>query len=134
METYITTITVKAEPMNLKKARIVSSSRGKSLIVQGANLPEREAGYLVENQGVYLFVTKAEFEPYKCVETFLDRLRVERDELSERLAKLRGFTRTAWFDAFPEAKKSLMAKQEQAMSSYLTILTARIEQAEEDEK
>lgn len=132
MKTYIGTKTVKAEPMTAADAEKVLGRN-----IDMSKHPEDEGkGYLVEYEdGFKSFSPKSVFEKaYKCAEDFLDRLHIERDQLSERLTKLRAFTQTPWFDAFPERGKDLMKKQEESMSSYLTILTARIELAEEEER
>lgn len=130
MKTYIGTKTVKAEPMTVADAEKVL---GRKIDMSKTDHPDEEDGYLVEYEDGYKsFSPTSVFEKaYKCVEDFLDRLRVERDELKERLSKLRNFTKSPWIDAFPERSKDLMRKQEEAMSSYLSILVARIELEEE---
>ena len=130
MKTYIGTKTVKAEPMTVADAEKVL---GRKIDMSKTDHPEETEGYLVEYEdGYQSFSPKSVFEKaYKCAEDFLDRLHIERDELSDRLTKLRNFTQTAWCDAFPEKSKKLMLQQEQSMSSYLNILDARIALAEE---
>lgn len=130
MKTYIGTKTVKAEPMTVAEAEKVL---GRKIDMSGTTHPDEEEGYLVEYEDGYKsFSPKEVFEKaYKCSEDFIDRLHIERDELAERLGKLRNFTQTAWFDSFPKKSRDLMKKQEELMSGYLTVLTARIELAEE---
>ena len=128
MRTYIGTKTVKAKPMTVAEAEKVLDRK-----IDMSKHPEDEGkGYLVEYEdGFKSFSPKSVFEKsYKCAENYVDRMRIERDELSDRLSKLRNATQTPWFDAFPERSKDLMKKQEQSMTSYLTILTARIEMEE----
>ncbi len=130
MKTYIGTKTVKAEPMTVADAEKVL---GRKIDMKDTTHPDEEEGYLVEYEDGYKsFSPKEVFEKaYKPSDSFLDRLYIERDQLSERLTKLRSFTQTPWFDSFPKKSRDLMKKQEEAMSSYLTILSARIELAEE---
>lgn len=132
MKTYIGTKTVKAEPMTAADAEKVLGRN-----IDMSKHPEDEGkGYLVEYEdGFKSFSPKSVFEKaYKIADDFLDCLRIERDEVSARLTKLRSFTTTPWLDAFSTRNKELMQKQEECMSSYLTILTARIELAEEEVK
>ena len=130
MKTYIGTKTVKAEPMTVADAEKVL---GRKIDMKDTTHPDEEEGYLVEYEDGYKsFSPKEVFEKaYKPSDSFLDRLYIERNQLSERLTKLRSFTQTPWFDSFPKKSRDLMKKQEEAMSSYLTILSARIELAEE---
>jgi len=132
MKTYIGTKTVKAEPMTVADAEKVLGRK----IDMTKHPEDKGKGYLVEYEdGFKSFSPKSVFEnAYKIADDFLDRLRIERDEVSARLSKLRAFTTTPWFDAFSTRNKELMQKQDECMAAYLTILTARIELAEEEVK
>lgn len=60
---------------------------------------------------------------------WLTRLRAERAELAERLAKLREFLAAPKGNPTPR-QLTLLAKQERAMSDYVWALNERIEDAE----
>jgi hypothetical protein len=56
-----------------------------------------------------------------------ERVVVERDELSEKIGKLRTFTNGAVFSTLPYEERGLLTRQYLAMSNYLDILNRRIE-------
>lgn len=56
-----------------------------------------------------------------------ERLEAEREELSERLAKLADFTRTASFNSLWEVDKYLLRRQHDIMAEYLEVLDLRLE-------
>ena len=60
------------------------------------------------------------------VAEWADRLIAERDELAERIVKLRAFMRSAQFDALPAGDRSLLSDQERVMCAYLHILNDRV--------
>jgi hypothetical protein len=60
------------------------------------------------------------------MEAYQERVLAERDELSERLDKLRTFLNSAKFDAVPRPEQVRMTRQYLAMSSYLDVLNERI--------
>ena len=55
------------------------------------------------------------------------RLEAECYELSERLAKLSEFTRTAKFSSLPEVDKYLLRRQHDIMAEYFEVLQARVD-------
>jgi len=57
---------------------------------------------------------------------FLDRLKVEHDELEEKVAKLDAFIGTEKFDTLPPYMQGLLVAQQGAMTTYLTLLVLRI--------
>ena len=61
---------------------------------------------------------------------WLTRLKAERDELGDRLGKLRGFLATN--REVQGQKRDLLVRQERAMSDYLGILVERILDAEDE--
>lgn len=66
-------------------------------------------------------------------ETFLDRLRVERSELEEKISKLDEFINHKPNDIFEGLDKKdqfLLVSQLSVMKEYLNLLTTRIKKAE----
>ena len=63
-------------------------------------------------------------------ETWLERLRRERDELGQRILKLDGFTNTDTFKELPDLERKDLMTQRALMSAYLEILTNRTKRAE----
>lgn len=129
MEKYIGTKVVKAEPMIMIEAQEVL---GREL--KPANL--EEDGYLVEyKDGYKSWSPKNVFEKaYKPSDTVLDRLKIERNELRERIEKLEDFIG----QDFSEAKEkvghyqaALLVCQRSYMVNYLEVLQARIDLMEE---
>lgn len=61
------------------------------------------------------------------VETsFIDRMRKELYELTDRIDKLEGFLYSAKYSALEEEQKNLLDAQYSAMVAYLRILTIRL--------
>lgn len=94
--------------------------------------PRVEGYKVVDSNGCVSFIPKAEFEErYKCVETFIDRMMIEDEELSEKYEKCSSFVDS---EKFREVIKEdypafLMHLQREAMGSYLGTLHNRIEYA-----
>ena len=90
MKKYIGTKQIEAEPMAMGEAY----EKG---LLQAGRVPndseKSNAGYHVRYQDGYESWFPAEpFEKaYKCADTFLDRIYIERTELHDKLAKLRSF-------------------------------------------
>ena len=63
---------------------------------------------------------------YKLSETFLDRLKIEAEELAEKQSKLNNFIGTEKFKELRWEQQRLIEAQFGAMLSYLTILQVRI--------
>lgn len=135
MQTYIGTKTIKAAPM----------TRGDYNVLRDWVCPADEnpadAGFLVEyvdggkanhpDFAGYVSWSPADVfaRAYKLADTWLDRLRIERDELAARLDKLTAFTESPAFHDVPEHDAALLLDQRNAMAGYLEILTVRIERA-----
>lgn len=136
MQTYIGTKTIKASPM----------TRGDYNVLRGWECPADEnpadAGFLVEyvdggkanhpDFAGYVSWSPAEvFErAYKLADTWLDRLRIERDELSNRLQLLGEFIDGAEaFNTLDEESAGLLLDQRNAMAAYLDVLDLRIAKA-----
>lgn len=122
MKKYIGTKEVKAQPMNSYAASQKGYKTGKADRIRN--------GYEVEYEDGYKSWSPAEpFEKaYKVAETFLDRLLIERDELNERLKKLRQFIESPKFleTVTDKYQRLLLSKQESRMNEYLEILNERI--------
>ena len=128
MKQYIRTKVIMAEPMTMTEAQKVLGREIKPATVE-------EDGYLVEYKDEYKsWSPKSVFdETYKLAETFLDRLAVEQQELTEKVDKLRKFL------SLKDAQMKVgsfqfvrMTEQLEAMEKYLNILTRRIEDLKDE--
>jgi hypothetical protein len=59
--------------------------------------------------------------------TFLDRLKVEKDELLDKVTKLAIFLNSDKVNALSDANELLLKQQLEAMNTYLNILIIRVE-------
>lgn len=127
MKKYIGTKVIKAEPMTVTEAQVLGVE------IKPATVEEN--GYLVEyKEGYQSWSPKSVFdETYKPAETFLDRLAVEQQELTEKVDKLRKFL------SLEDAQMKVgsfqfvrMTEQLEAMEKYLNILTRRIEDLKDE--
>ena len=111
---------VMAEPMTRTEAKTVVD-----------NIPDGgcEEGYLIKTCiGSTYWHERDTFEAYyKPYETVLDRLRIEYDELKEKLFKLTDFIMSEEFRELPKKKQVDLAMQRKAMSHYLGVLAIRID-------
>ena len=128
MKKYIGTKQVSAEPMNLDE---FIEQTGRNPYANSSDMHgNNEEGYIVEYEDGYKsWSPKAVFEKaYKCAESFLDRLIIEQEELSEKLSKLRQFIESPKFLEIvkDEYQRLLLCKQESRMSEYLDIINERI--------
>lgn len=74
------------------------------------------------------WMPKQEFEAlFKPADTYMDRLLLERKELSVRIESLKAFIRTAKNHRFALGEKNLLAGQLDSMKEYLYFLNIRIE-------
>ena len=127
MKKYIGTKQVEAEPMTMGEAY-------RRDLLQAGRVPNKSEkdwlGYYVKYADGYESWSPAEpFEQaYKVADTFVDRLLIERDELNERLNKLRQFIESPKFVEIvtDEFQRLLLSKQESRMHEYLEILNERI--------
>ena len=127
MKKYIGTKVIKAEPMTVTEAQVLGVE------IKPATVEEN--GYLVEyKDGYKSWSPKSVFdETYKPAETFLDRLAVEQQELTEKVDKLRKFLSLE--DALMKVGSFQfvrMTEQLEAMEKYLNILTRRIEDLKDE--
>lgn len=133
MKKYIGTKQIEAEPMTMGEAYAFK-------LLQAGRIPNEseksKAGYHVRYQDGYESWSPAEpFEKaYKVADTFLDRLHIERDELSERYNKAREFFYSPRFETLWPHEKQAFEAQLDLMRKYLAVLDARIQYAENKPK
>ena len=127
MKQYTGTKTVKAMPMAMGEAY------ERKLLKEGVRPSECEtdkAGYLVEYEGGYQsWSPKSIFdEAYKCADTFLDRLKVEYEELMKRYEKCAAFVDSEKFRKVvkEDCPAFLLSLQRKFMGYYLVILEQRM--------
>lgn len=120
---YTGTKIVRAEPMNELKAVELGYARPNE-----DNHEWREGYHVIYPDGYQSWSPKSVFEnSYKCSETFIDRLKIEHDELNERLDNLRKFIHySEEFKAIPKEEQVLLISQFGAMQAYQGILCLRL--------
>ena len=131
MKKYIGTKQIEAEPMTMGEAY----RRG---LLHAGRVPSEseksKAGYYVKYDNGYESWSPADvFEKaYKLADTFLDRLRIERDELHDRYVKAKNYLSSplAEKQLTPREKGSLAAQVE-FMRQYLFCVEERIKYAME---
>lgn len=131
MKSFTGTKTVKACPMTLGEAEKVLNRHIDISSVENRDLTP---GYLVEygedGDNYRSWSPKEVFErAYRQSETYLDRMLIEKEEVSSRYLKGREFTFTQQFRKLPEQAQVLLRKQLDAMEQYLYLLSQRIELA-----
>lgn len=128
MKKYIGTKVIMAEPMTMTEAQKVLGREIKPATVE-------EDGYLVEyKDGYKSWSPKSVFdEAYKPNETFLDRLAIEKHELTENVDKLRKFLSNEDVQMKVGSFQFVrMTEQLEAIEKYLNILTRRIEDLKDE--
>lgn len=91
--------------------------------------PDTEDGYCVQYEDGYIsWSPKEAFEKaYRVAETFIDRMEIELDNLSEKCEKLNKFIdENPKFQELPIAEQELMVAQLSAMFTYAKILNIRL--------
>lgn len=93
------------------------------------SLPVEEGYAFIEEEGEdEQWMNKECFEmDHVLVDTWKDRLIVERDELEVKVNKLRNFVNSKTFDHVSEKQKVLLMEQLHHMQCYLDILNDRLE-------
>lgn len=122
MKQYIGTKIVKAMPMTMTKAQKMLGREIKPTTVE-------EDGYLVEYKDGYMsWSPKSVFEEaYKPFESFMDRLRIEYNELNDKLGKLNtALQKDDFREKVGDYQYQLMIQQKVGMGIYLSSLEARI--------
>ena len=132
MKKYIGTKQIEAEPMTMGEAYEAG-------LLQAGRVPSEgqgpNAGYHVRYADGYESWSPAEpfEEAYRVVETYVDRLHVEREELSARYNKEREFFYSPKFDRLWPHEKQAFETQVDIMCKYIAVLDERITQAEAKE-
>lgn len=130
MKKYIGTKEIKAEPMNLGEFVKIT---GRNPYANASDMhADDEEGYIVEYEDGYRsWSPKDVFEKaYKVADTFIDRLHIERDELSLRYMRAQGFCFSRKFKDLPSNERQAFEVQLDLMRKYLSVLDARIRYAE----
>lgn len=133
MKKYIGTKEVMAEPMTMGEAY-------RAGLLQAGRVPSlaecAQAGYHVIYESGYGSWSPADvFEKaYKVADTFLDRLYIERDELSLRHNKAQDFYYSLKFNELRPEEKQAFETQLDLMRKYISALDARINYAEKKTK
>ena len=130
------TKTVKACPMTLGEAEKVLNRHIDISFVENRELTP---GYLVEyradGDNYRSWSPKYVFErAYRPSETFLDRMRIEYDQLRERVIKLSAFAFSHEFRKMSPNCREKMLDQLNFMEKYLSVLGYRIDDAENEQK
>lgn len=124
MEKYIGTKQVEAEPMTMGEAY----RRG---LLQAGRVPNEfeksNEGYYVRYADGYESWSPAEpFEnAYKCVDTALDRMLIEGEDLTVKTEKLRSFTESSKFLELDEQTQAMLIAQLETMRNYQYLLNIR---------
>lgn len=123
-KTYKSIGTVKAEPMTLGS---FAQKMGKELDPDN-NIKETDGFCIERNDGSIEWQPKSLFmSGFVLVNDFLDRLIVERNELSERLENLDHFIHESEvFKDLDTEQANLLLRQKDHMREYLSILNKRI--------
>jgi len=132
MSTYIGTKTIRA----------ITMTKGAYNLLRGWELSRNddaaEVGYLVEYtdggkpnvegfKGYVSWSPKDVFErSYKVADSFIDRLKIERDELKDKLEKLSDFHNSAAWESISSSQKDLLIVQLGHMTGYEAVLSMRL--------
>lgn len=128
MKTYIGTKQVKAEPMLEEEA----VKRGYARQPKDYN-HKYSAGYHVQytnpDGSTYDSWSPCDvfIDSYRIAETPLDRMRIERRQLNERIDRLRKFVESDKYKDITELQRYLLAGQLEHMEQYSDILNLRID-------
>lgn len=125
MKKYVSKTTYcMAEPMKLKDVP-------DGVLPFNMDCDEEMDGYLVENHyGELTWTPKSFFEEnFTLADSFADRMKLELDELDDRIWKLEKFIESDAFKSLEETDRNLLNEQLEAMHSYLGALSCRMERA-----
>lgn len=125
MKKYISKTTYcMAEPMKLKDAP-------KDVVPFEVYQTNEMDGYLMEDAyGNKSWCSRGYLEDnFTIYDSFVDRMKLELDELDERIEKLEKFIESDSFMSLEETDRNLLNEQLQAMHSYLGVLSCRFERA-----
>lgn len=126
MKKYTGTNEVYAKPMIL--GEFIKKSGRNPYQNDGKMHANNEEGYLVKYEDGYeSWSPKDVFDKaYHCTETYVDRLKLEYYNESEKLKKLSEFIGSEKFKNLPESKKKLLYIQQKIMKDFVFILIKRI--------
>lgn len=127
MKKYIRVASIEAEPMTMEEA--LKNNLIKINEVTSENCSSIEGYHVIYDNGRESWISKDMFaRTYKAVDTPLDRLRIEYDELMEKHNKLVLFLgRKDAVDIAGEDQVALMELQKIQMHDYLITLKKRID-------
>lgn len=129
MKKYIGTKEIEAEPMTMGEAYEAG-------LLQTGRVPwgdeKAQAGYHVRyKDGYESWSPAAPFdEAYRVADTYVDRLHIEREELSARYNKAQDFFYSPKFEKLWPHEKQAFETQLELMRKYLAVLDERIRQSE----
>lgn len=124
-KTYTGTKTIKATPMGASDAKHYGAAITDKTIHNNIGIH----GYLVEYPDGYRSWSpaKAFEETYRVSETHVDRMKIELEELNERICKATRAINT--FGAIPDDERWQLKEQADVMQKYAAILYQRIRYA-----
>lgn len=134
MKKFIGKKQIEAEPMTL--GEFIKQSGRNPYSNSGDLHTDDEPGYIVKYADGYVsWSPKEAFEnAYRIADTYLDRMKIELQEVKERLIKLNEFLYSADHPKISEEEKYRLNEQKRAMERYVGILIARIYDAQSHDK
>lgn len=112
------------------KAYRMTSYRAMTLGITPLEIGNRN-GYAFKEKGSEKWLPKDEFEKeFRKSETYVDRMKIEREELSEKIEKCSEFIGTDSWYSFSVRDANLLREQLSLMRRYFDILNERIALAE----
>lgn len=120
---YTGTKTVYAAPLTRTEA---ATRLGRNLKSENS---DEEEGYLVRYGDDYMsWSPKSTFEnAYKPSGTFVDRMRIELDDIHNRIVSLHGFMLTQKYRELPDVEQSMLVRQFTTMHDYHDALANRLD-------
>lgn len=120
---YTGTKTVYAAPLTRTEA---ATRLGRNLKSENS---DEEEGYLVRYGDDYMsWSPKSTFEnAYKPSGTFVDRMRIELDDIHNRIVSLHGFMLTQKYRELSDVEKSMLVRQFTTMHDYHDALANRLD-------
>lgn len=120
---YTGTKTVYAAPLNRTEA---TARLGRNL---KSDNNDEEEGYLVQYEdGYQSWSPKSTFEKaYQPSCTFVDRMRIELDDLHKRIVSLHGFMLTKKYSELSDVEQSMLVRQFTTMHDYHDALANRLD-------
>lgn len=137
MKKYTGTKTVQAEPMVLGEYinNCMSDHIYNPYTTNGSeqHLLSDPGYHVVHEDGQTLWSSAKVFEKvYKPIETFIERLEIECNELYDKFNKLQNFINSDAFEKLDNENRNLLNYQECIMAEYYSILCKRLELAKQN--